>query len=223
MDEDDSDIYGFNGRTDPITVNAGDNNKTIDAGFIYDKSLPVQLITFEAKLMNTNQVLLKWTTASEVDNRHFIVERSIDGNDFRPIGLVEGNGTTNLINDYSLDDLDPFYGANYYRLKQVDFNGDFEYSSVETVIVSGNDLPAVTVYPNPAIKTTTLRVVTPFETDAQIQIVDQTGKVLKVLTMEARTNSKQIDLSNYTAGIYFAFINYNGHRTLVYNIIKVDE
>ena len=223
FDEVDSDIHTNTGRTDAITVNAGDINNTIDAGFIFDSSLPVQLISFEAQLVNGNQVLLKWATASEINNRHFVVERSLDGTDFRPIGLVVGNGTTNLVNHYSLDDLDPFYGANYYRLKQVDYNGDSEYSQIETVIVSGNDVPDVIVYPNPVIHITTLRVVTPFETDAQIEIISQSGKIIKVLTMEAGANSKQLDLSDYTAGIYYAYINYNGHRTLVHNIIKVDE
>ncbi|MFK8010335.1 MAG: SdrD B-like domain-containing protein [Saprospiraceae bacterium] len=223
FDEEDSDIYQVSGRTDVITVNAGDVNNTIDAGFIFDSSLPVQLISFEAQLVNETQVLLKWATSSEINNRHFVIERSVNGTDFRPIGLVEGNGTTNSINHYSQDDLDPFYGANYYRLKQVDYNGDSEYSKIETVIVSGNDIPDVIVYPNPVIHTTTLRVVTPFETDAQIEIINQAGKIIKVLTMEAGANSKQLDLSNYTAGIYYAYINYNGHRTLVHNIVKVDE
>lgn len=222
-DNEDSDISQNTGRTDLITVNPGDNNKTIYAGFIVDSSLPVELLNFEAQLVNGNQVLLKWITASEINNRHFVVERSVDGSDFRPIGLVEGHGTTNLLNHYSLDDIDPFYGANYYRLKQVDFNGDAEYSNIETVIVSGNNLPDVIVYPNPVIKTTTLRVVTPFETDAQIEIVNLTGQVIKTLTIEAGANSKQIDFSDFTAGVYYAYINYNGHRTLVHNIIKVDE
>ncbi|MFK7773065.1 MAG: SdrD B-like domain-containing protein [Saprospiraceae bacterium] len=223
FDEDDSDIYPGSGRTDVITINAGEVNNTIDAGFIFDASLPVQLISFEAQLINGSQVLLKWATASEINNRHFVVERSADGTDFRPIGLVEGNGTTNLINHYSLDDTDPFYGANYYRLKQVDYNGDSEYSPIATVIVSGDNIPDVIVYPNPVMHTTTLRVVTPFETDAQIEIISQSGKIIKVLTMEAGANSKQLDLSNYSAGIYYAYINYNGHRTLVHHIVKVDE
>ncbi len=223
FDNDDSDISQNTGRTDAITVNAGDNNKTVYAGFIFESSLPVELLNFEAQLINSNQVLLKWVTASEINNRHFVVERSLDGNEFRPIGVVEGHGTTTQIHDYSLQDLNPFYGANYYRLKQVDLNGDAEYSNIETVIVSGNDLPDVIVYPNPVIKTATLRVVTPFETDAQIEIVNQAGQIMKTLTISAGANSKQIDLSNYTAGVYFAYINYNGHRTLVYHIVKVDE
>ena len=219
----DSDANPNTGITAPITVIAGDDVNDVDAGLRFDSSLPVQLLSFEAQLVNNNLVKLKWSTASEEDNRHFIVERSPDGRDFEPIGVVEGNGTTNLVNHYSLDDIDPYYGYNYYRLKQVDFDGDYEYSHVETVIISGNDLPDVIVYPNPTINTTTLRVVTPFEEDAQIEIVDRLGRVLNVITMQAGANSKQIDLSGYASGTYFAYINYNGHRTLVYNIVKVQE
>ena len=219
----DSDVDPNSGKTTTITVAAGDDIDDFDAGLRFDSSLPVQLLSFEAQLVSNSLVKLTWSTASEEDNRHFIVERSPDGRDFEPIGVVEGNGTTNLVNHYSLDDLDPYYGYNYYRLKQVDFDGDYEYSHVETVIISGNDLPDVIVYPNPTVNTTTLRVVTPFEKDAQIEIVDRLGRVLDVITMNAGANSKQIDLSRYAAGTYFAYINYNGHRTLVYNIVKVQE
>jgi len=146
------------------------------------------LTSFEAQLVNNSEVVLKWVTASEEDNSHFVVERSIDGRDFEAIGTVEGNGTTNQINTYSLVDEDPAYGYNYYRLKQVDFDGDYEYSHVETVIISSQDVPDVILYPNPVVKTTTLRVVTPFETDANIQVVDMTGKVVLDVVMAQGAN-----------------------------------
>ncbi len=222
-DANDSDIDPATGASNLFTLNAGDDNQTIDAGFHYNTILPVALISFEAQLVNNNEVVLKWATASEEDNKHFIVERSADGRDFEAIGVVEGNGTSNVVNTYSLDDLDPFYGANYYRLKQVDYDGDYEYSQVETVVISGNDLPDVIVYPNPVVRSTTLRVVTPFEQDAQIEIVSQGGQIVKTVIIEAGANSKQLDLSGYAAGVYFAYINFNGHRTLVYNIVKVEE
>ena len=120
--------------------------------------------------MNNSEVILRWETASEEDNSHFVVERSADGNSFEAIGTVAGNGTTSEINHYSLVDKDPYYGYNYYRLKQVDFDGDYEYSQIETVIISSQDVPDVIIYPNPVLTTTTLRVVTPFETDAQVEV-----------------------------------------------------
>ena len=219
----DSDIDAARGKTNDITLVAGEYNKTIDAGFTFNSSLPVELTSFEAQLKNDNQVLLKWATASELNNRFFIVERSTDGNDYASIGVVDGKGTTTSANTYSLTDTDPFYGANYYRLKQVDFDGKYEYSEIETVIISGNEIPDLIVYPNPVVNTTTLRVVTPFEKDTQIDIVDQTGKTLQTILMVQGANSKQIDLSGYTEGLYFAYINYNGHRTLIYSLVKVEE
>ena len=219
----DSDIEESSGRTDVIVLTAGEVNKTVDAGFKFDPSLPVELTSFEAVLVNTNKVILRWTTASEENNKHFIVERSIDGKDFEPIGVVTGNGTTSLVNSYMLEDADPFYGHNYYRLKQVDFDGQYEFSHVETVIISGDELPELVLYPNPVQTRTTLRVVTPFENDTTIEIVNTSGNVVKSITIEEGVFSKQIDLSGYASGMYFAYINFNGHRTLVYNIVKVDE
>lgn len=219
----DSDIDEITGRTDLIVVNPGDVNKTIDAGFKFNPALPVNLTSFEAQLMNGSQVMLKWVTASEQDNKHFIVERSIDGREYEPIGVVEGNGTTTLVSSYSHEDLDPYYGYNYYRLKQVDFDGKYEYSHVETVIINGQDLPDLVVYPNPIQKSTTLRVVTPFEKDAMIEVVNNVGKTLQIVEMPQGANSKQIDMSNYPEGMYYLYINYNGHRTHVSNLIKVEE
>jgi len=132
------------------------------------------------------------------------VERSADGTNFEAIGTVAGNGTTNEINRYSLVDKDPYYGYNYYRLKQIDFDGDYEYSQIEAVIISSQDVPDVIIYPNPVMTTTTLRVVTPFETDAQVEIVDQTGKVVLNVTMNKGANSKQLDMSKFAPGMYFA-------------------
>ncbi|MEM6964586.1 MAG: SdrD B-like domain-containing protein [Bacteroidota bacterium] len=219
----DSDIDEITGRTDPITVNPGDFNKTIDAGFKFNPSLPVNLTSFEAQLMNGTQVVLKWVTASEQDNKHFIIERSTGGRDYQAIGVVAGNGTTTLVNNYSYEDLDPYYGHNYYRLKQVDFDGKYEYSPVETVIIHGQDLPDLIVYPNPIRKSTTLRVVTPFEKDAMIEVVNNAGRILQVIEMPQGANSKQINMSNYSEGMYYLYINYNGHRTHVSNLIKIEE
>ena len=219
----DSDISPLTGKTDPITLGSGEENRSVDGGFFIDPALPVALTSFEAQLINNSEVVLKWATASEEDNSHFVVERSLDGRDFESIGIVEGNGTTNQVNTYSLVDADPAYGYNYYRLKQVDFDGDYEFSHIETVIISSQDVLDVILYPNPVVKTTTLRVVTPFETDASIEVVDFTGKVLLNVVMAKGANSKQLDLSGFAAGTYFAYVNYNGHRELVHKIIKVEE
>ena len=95
-------------------------------------SLPVELTDFNASQEN-RVVELSWTTASELNNSHFDIEFSQDGNNFRVIDEVIGNGTTQEKQEYSYTHTTPVNGANYYRLKQVDFDGAFEYSDILVV------------------------------------------------------------------------------------------
>ncbi|MFN0256915.1 glycosyl hydrolase [Pedobacter ureilyticus] len=111
--------------------------------------LPVTLNNFTAKKQNNSEVLLKWETLSETNSHSFIIERSTDGLNFVSIGeqLAKGNATS--LNSYSFVDRRPANGNNYYRLKQVDINNDFDYSAVEQVKMA-IDNRNLQVYPNPA-------------------------------------------------------------------------
>ncbi len=95
--------------------------------------LPVKLLYFDA-LSKDGQVQLKWATGQEVNNDYFQVERSADGQAFLPLSNpVPGVGTTEELQRYELMDESPLPGLSYYRLKQVDFDGRFEYSDVLSV------------------------------------------------------------------------------------------
>jgi len=108
--------------------------------------LPVELVSFVAKAEN-DYVRLDWETASEKDNDFFEIQRSYDGENFDAIGIIEGNGTILSNVKYSFTDFIPLSGISFYRLKQVDFDGDFEYSPVVSVnIEKSSDLSIV---PNP--------------------------------------------------------------------------
>jgi hypothetical protein len=96
--------------------------------------LPVELSVFEAKKSGTATVL-NWETASEINNDRFIVERSQDGRSFEPIGEVYGHGTTQEVKRYEFLDANPLPGNNYYRLKQLDFDGFYEYTMTKVITV----------------------------------------------------------------------------------------
>jgi hypothetical protein len=98
--------------------------------------LPVTLTSFTGKLVN-KQTELRWATASEKNNAEFLVERSLDGRKFETLGTVKGNGTTNVAQYYAFTDAKPAQGTNYYRLKQIDFEGASEYSKIVAVKNSG--------------------------------------------------------------------------------------
>jgi hypothetical protein len=108
--------------------------------------LPVSLLFFTGKLEN-NQVITNWATASELNFDYFEVERSQDGKDFSTIGKIGGNGTSYVRHDYTFTDEKPMIGANYYRLKSVDFDGYFEYFKV--AVVDFSNAKAFSISPNP--------------------------------------------------------------------------
>lgn len=108
-------------------------------------NLPVELASFNAAPFD-GRVLLNWATQSEINNEMFILERSKDGREFLPIGQVPGHGTTNEWQAYQFIDQYPAKGTNYYRLKQVDFGGDFTYSRMVSAEI---ERLAVQIFPNP--------------------------------------------------------------------------
>ncbi len=116
--------------------------------------LPIELLDFQANA-NKDKVDLKWATASETNNDFFTIEKSADGINFVEQQKVKGSGNTSNTTEYATTDENPFTGTSYYRLKQMDFNGNTSYSGVVSVQIN-NSSPAITnVYPNPANNGTT--------------------------------------------------------------------
>lgn len=120
----------------------------------FNTPMPVELLAFDAASEGHN-VRLTWSTASELNNDHFIVERAADANVFTPIGTLEGAGTSSLRHDYSMMDASPLSGTSYYRLRQVDLLGTSVLSDVHAITREDDGAPIV--YPNPV--TDRLRVV----------------------------------------------------------------
>ncbi|NJL13329.1 MAG: choice-of-anchor D domain-containing protein [Microscillaceae bacterium] len=108
--------------------------------------LPVRLASFDGRRLNENQVELFWSTASEEDNLGFEVQKSESGLDFESIGFVEGAGNSVTLRNYQFVDTNASQGA-YYRLKQLDQEGDFAYSNV--VFITGEAAEKLEIYPNP--------------------------------------------------------------------------
>lgn len=131
---------------------ANDHHMQIDDVSIYpfDVScaivLPIELLSFTAEAEGFTSVL-QWETGSEDNNDYFVVERLNEMNAFDSIGIVDGNGTTSQANSYHFIDADPHEGINYYRLKQVDFNGQHTYSEIRTTMFQGStDFTAFVYY-----------------------------------------------------------------------------
>ncbi len=142
-------ITGIGSITVDGTVDIPDGS---DPGTVVNSTLPIELLSFNATFDN-NHVVLDWSTASEINNDYFTIERSTDGVNFEILNIVNGAGNSNDILNYETIDNNPLEGTSYYRLKQTDYDGKFEYSSLVSV---KNQKKAISqdmnVYPNPVLK-----------------------------------------------------------------------
>jgi len=137
------------------TVTVGGTCDDENSGSFCDSGpLPVELLTFTAN-PNENSIILRWSTASELNNDYFTLEKSHNGRDFQVMGKVEGNGTKHTQTDYSYTDKNPFLGLSYYRLSQTDFDGTSEVFPAISILFSPSS--NLRVYPNP-IRNNALRI-----------------------------------------------------------------
>lgn len=165
-------------------------------------------------------VLLQWSTANEVNNDHFDIERSTDGTAFTKIGSVKGNSTTNTGHDYSFTDAATLTGLNYYRLKQVDADGKFHYSEVRLVTFTGSN--SMAVYPNPSVDHLVVTMDNSRNEKAQLTITDVNGKVILTKTQALINGSNNFAIyynSSIAPGMYILKI-VTGQATYNHKFIK---
>ena len=159
--------------------------------------LPIELASFEAT-KRTDAVELNWTTLSEENNEGFYIERSTNRTDFEQIHFEKGNGNTVEQVDYSFTDERPLDGVNYYRLKQIDFDGAFEYSDIVSVDFKGQ--ATINLFPNPS--TDMLTITGDFSELVTLKIVDLNGKVLHQ-SDQFFAEQADINLDAIPSGSYF--------------------
>ncbi len=111
-----------------------------------DIPLPIELLSFNAVSMG-NKVSLTWSTASETNNNFFTIEKSVDGTDWKSIGIVMGAGNSTHVLNYESFDTEPVNGIQYYKLKQTDYDGQYKYST--PIAVDFSDDFSFSIYPNP--------------------------------------------------------------------------
>jgi hypothetical protein len=161
--------------------------------------LPIELIYFNCSY-NENSNSLSWTTASESNNDHFDIERSLDGLNFEVIGKKKGAGNSLTKTEYSFFDQNSPKGISYYRLKQVDFDQKYTYSEVCSITNNGTE--GVSFYPNPVRNDLTIDYYIDNSKPSNISVTDVLGKSIQVKT--SFTDSKiTIDCSDLVDGIYF--------------------
>ncbi|HQY51759.1 MAG TPA: T9SS type A sorting domain-containing protein [Ignavibacteria bacterium] len=181
----------------------GEKEATFDWG-----ALPVELSSFTS-VINSRNVTLNWSTSSEINNSGFDIERKVSTNEtWSKVGNVTGNGTTNETRSYSFTDKDLSAGQYSYRLKQVDFNGNFEYFNLsnEVVIAAPDEYSLNQNYPNPFNPSTKISFQIPVDGAVSLKIFDISGKeVLELVNgnLNAGFHTINFNATGLTSGVYF--------------------
>ena len=187
-----------------LTFSAGLNVSSFSQFMISSQSvLPVELLDFTAVYKPIqNQASLTWQTASEINNDYFTIERSKNGIDWQKLKAIKGSGNSSALLEYKAVDDDPFYGVSYYRLKQTDFDGQFSYSKIASIVNQGRaDL--IKIYPNP-LTGGSLSVDVPSEWGSSTMIVySALGEKLSQISLKIGINQLKM---NIDPGVYYAVI-----------------
>ncbi|HXA01116.1 MAG TPA: T9SS type A sorting domain-containing protein, partial [Cytophagaceae bacterium] len=205
-------------QADRLTATQTTPNKSTSQFSICNNPLPVQLLYLNAYLTNDNEVLITWETASEKDNQYFIIQRKGEDGSFYDIGVVPGKGTLDNLSSYVYTDGTPLPGNNYYRLKQVDKNGEFTYSGIRIVAFEDN---IISIYPNPVKDQFTIRY-SDAVTIEDISITDILGRIV----FESRDNISDkgsstihVHVNNLATGAYFVHIKKKNDLPFVQKIL----
>lgn len=178
--------------------------------FITNNTFPVEWLYFDAKPLNSSDIQLDWGTAREVNNSHFMVESSIDGTLFEAVGRVDGKGTTETEQKYGYIDQDVNTSVIYYRLKQVDLNGAYEYS--EVVEVDFAKFPSIQgvkfdIYPSPTVDFVNVEAKGKLDRDFELRITDLLGRTIYEGELDVITGNAKINVSKFSEGIYYVSLS----------------
>ena len=172
--------------------------------------LPVVLTEFKA-IAQKNRVIIKWSTASEFDNRSFDIERSIDGTNYTSITTIDGNGTTQTTKNYEYTDLFAVKGTNYYRLKINSTTGAPKYSEIRVARIDYGK--TLSVYSNPVRDNLVIDASAP----AKVVIMNLSGQALQTIQLSRGRNT--IPVSGLSAGSYI-LKSLTDNESYKFNIIK---
>ena len=168
--------------------------------------IPVELITFAA-LPKGNEVMLSWSTATEMNNMGFQVQRKVGNNNWADIAFINGSGTTSEKQNYVFTDVNLNSGIYTYRLKQIDFDGSFEYSNeIEVDIIIPLQYSLEQNFPNPFNPETRIKYYLPFESNVKITVYNSIGEELKELInglSNAGVHEITFNADEYSSGVYF--------------------
>ncbi len=197
-----------------------------------DNALPVEMVYFRAQKVR-NDAVLEWKTASEENNDFFEVQvaegtEALNEGNFRKLGIVDGNGTVLDEQLYVFNDVETYKsGVRYYRLKQVDFDGAFEYSDIVSVDFTEKEANQIAILPNVVVSEENSTIYFELNKNATVDLIlaDASGRVIQRIKEDYNAGLVSVDLkitSNMAPGVYFLSGKIN-NETAASRLIKVNE
>ncbi len=184
----------------------------------YDAVVPVELTSFTASV-NGNNVYLFWETVTEINNFGFEIERKAQNSSWQKIGFVPGNGTSNSPKHYNFIDQNiSSVGMYYYRLKQYDTDGTFDYSEIIAAeIVSPTKFSLKQNFPNPFNPSTTISFSLPIKSNVKINVYNQIGQLVEQVlnsVFDAGNHKIIFNAKNLSSGVYFYEIQTDNFKSI---------
>ena len=198
---------GANVGYDTIIATIRSTGASARAVKLWESSLPVELTSFTSTVSGTD-VILNWATSKEINNSGFDIERSAIAGEWTKVGNVTGNGTTNETKVYSFTDKNLASGKYNYRLKQIDYNGNYEYFNLSNEIEIGvpQKFDLAQNYPNPFNPSTKINFALPKDGNIVMSVFDNSGRLVAKVAEGFRTAGYYtVDFSaaNLSSGVYF--------------------
>jgi hypothetical protein len=224
-----SNISGFRVRTGAQSTNAS-TGATRDYSFNFASasaaaaSLPVELISWNATVASKG-VLLNWSSAKEMNVSNYVIERSLDGVEYKDAAMVftQGDGNSSQRLDYSYTDkmTTSAQGLIYYRLRMVDADGSFKRSAVCVVRLGKNaETPVVNVYPNPAVNNVMVTVPAAWQNKSvSVEVYNGNGQLVRHVSKPNAGQTEMVDVKTLTPGIYVVRVS-NGTQAATQQIFK---
>ncbi|MGK0389070.1 MAG: photosystem II stability/assembly factor-like uncharacterized protein [Maribacter sp.] len=178
-----------------------------DIALVHSVAVPITLVFFDAKSVNNNSVKLQWATATEQNTDLYEIQRSSDAISWTSILKEEAAGNSNSLLNYETWDRSPLTGISYYRLKDIDFDGQFSYSEIKSVNIEDSRNMEIKVFPNPTENEITI------EGDGinlyQVRFYDLLGKDVTNLVIQKSSSESQLvlDLFKLNNGVYYLKTN----------------
>lgn len=198
----------------------------VDTLFMFwDNPLPVELVSF-ASSVSGRDVKLVWTTASELNNAGFDIERKSGNEAWTKTGFVQGSGTVFENRNYEFTDRNLHSGSYMYRLRQADYNGSFEYFDLQNQVTIGlpEKFELQQNYPNPFNPSTKIGFALPGDGNVTLKIYDNNGRLVETVIssyMAAGYYSKEFNASSLASGIYYYSLEFKGHNFSQMKVLKM--